>query len=651
VKPDGLLLAYCVVGGFAISGPILGLVWPENALFYYGFGNAAKPSFSHVLQSLVGFYFGWYRPVSHVLAPYALGIDFLNPSSIVAMNIVFFAIASWLAPIVFLPQAGLGPRLLTSSLILSAPALQTVLYLPVIDSLYIIFAIATIVALERAYLRGGSFLSATYAAAFLSWALAVASKEVGVLTPFVAVPVIFLRRITDGMETPSWALLQTVARYCGPLAAASVLYYLIFLWQKGAFTTVGGYSSVPGGESLGRMHQLIAVSFNISFPSAASVWLRWATGGYDPVASTLRMMLYAAAVLSGAIQIFGQKRWSIIAFLGVLVTLAVPIGLFAIHPHHAFPVVIAIAVGVGASVSTWSQGFLRVFRLPAGPVFAATGVLLAAASIALMHRAYIYNGDVLLTGIHASFLRYNTRLFNDDAFKALIKQRPTFVLIEKTCLGSWGVGSGVGVLNYFGGSPLVLGEEYVDDFLPSTINELKHIVDGQGGQLIGLGCNLTGSGNLTTSDPYTVINFSEDLAAMSSGRDIKVSTYWALYRHLLLRSGWSLVEAERVWSVGNQAIMELPIPPGVQSIQFDLGADVPGQVTQSVDITIDGAVVKTLTFDADHSRKLVSVPILDSSTGTKEIVFRIKVPISPKEVSSSEDTRSLGITMYGFRLE
>ena len=101
MKPDGLLFAFCIVGGFAIFGPILGLVFPEYAFWYFGFGNAAKPSFSHVLQSLVGFYFGWYRPVSLVLAPYVLGIDVLNPSSIVAMNIVFFAIASWLAPTVF----------------------------------------------------------------------------------------------------------------------------------------------------------------------------------------------------------------------------------------------------------------------------------------------------------------------------------------------------------------------------------------------------------------------------------------------------------------------------------------------------------------------------------------------------------------------
>ena len=138
---------------------------------------------------------------------------------------------------------------------------------------------------------------------------------------------------------------------------------------------------------------------------------------------------------------------------------------------------------------------------------------------------------------------------------------------------------------------------------------------------------------------------------MARGRDIKVSMHSDLYRHLLLRSGWSLAEAERVWSVGNQAILELPIPPGIQSIQFDLGAYVPGQATQSIDIAIDGAAVTTLTFDADHSRKLVSAPVLQSSSGTKEIVFRIKVPESPKEASSSDDVRSLGIALYGFRLE
>jgi hypothetical protein len=644
-------LAYCVVGGFAISGPILGLVWPENALFYYGFENAARPSLSHVWRSLVGFYFGWYRPVSHVLAPYVLGINFLNPSSIVAMNIAFFAIASWLAPIVFLPHAGLGPKLLTASLILSAPALQSVLYWPVIDSLYIIFAIATIVALERAYLQGRSFLSATYAAAFLSWALAVASKEVGVLTPFVAVPVIFLRRITDGAETPSWALFRKVARYCGPLAAASVLYYLTYLWLKGAITSVESYSSLPGMESLGRIRQLVGVSLNIGFPSADRAWLGGVTRGYDPVASTLRMMLYAAATLSGVILVFGRKHWSVIAFLGVLITLVIPIGLFAIHPHHTFPVVIAIAVGVGASLSILSEGFLRVSRVPARAVFTATGVLLAAVSLALMQRAHLYNADVLLTGIHAPFLHYNTRLFHDDAFKALVKRRPTFILIETKCLGSWGIGSGVGVLHYYGGSPVVLGEEYVDEFVPCRIHELQQVVDGQGGQLIGLGCKLTGSGHLTTSDPYTVINFSEDWAAMSSGRAIQVATHADLYRHVLLRRGWSLVEADHVWSVGDRAILELPMPPGAQRIHFDLGASVPGQMTQSVEIAIDAQAVQTVTFDADHSRTLVSVPVLQSASGTKEIAFRMKGPVSPKEVSSSEDGRNLGIALYGLRLE
>jgi hypothetical protein len=429
-----------------------------------------------------------------------------------------------------------------------------------------------------------------------------------------------------------------------------VLYYLIFLLQRGAFTSMESYSSIPSMESFGRIRQLVAVSFSISFPSADSTWLRWVTRGYDPIASTLRMILYAAATLSGAILIFGRKRWSALAFLAVLVTLVIPIGLFAIHPHHTFPVVIAIAVGVGASVSSLPQGLLRVLRVPAKPVFAATGLLVAAVALALMHGAYSYNANVLLTGVHAFILRYNTTLFNDDAFKALLKRRPTFVLIEK-CSTSWAVGSEVGVLNYYGGSPVALGERYVDDLLPKTIHELNQVVDGQGGQLIGLGCNLTGSGGPTTSDPYTVINFSEELAAMATGRDMEVSAHPDLYRHVLLRSGWSPVEAERVWFVGHQAIMELPIPPGVQSIELDLRAYVPGEVPQSVDIAIDGAAAMTVTFDAYHSRQVVSIPVPRSTSGTEEIIFRMKGPGTPQEVSSSEAGPSRVIALYGVRLE
>jgi hypothetical protein len=283
-------------------------------------------------------------------------------------------------------------------------------------------------------------------------------------------------------------------------------------------------------------------------------------------------------------------------------------------------------------------------------VFVATGLLLAAVSLVLMQRAYVYNADVLVTGIHAFILRYNTKLFNDDAFKALLKRRPTFMLIEK-CSTSWSVGSGVGVLNYFGGSPVALGERYVDDFLPRMIHELTRDVHGQGGQLIGLGCNLTGLGHLSSSEPYSVINFSEELTAMGSGRDMKVSTHAELYRHLLLRSGWAPVEAERVWSVGDQAILELPIPPGVQAILFDLGAYVPGQLTQSVDIAIDGTAAKTWTFDADHSRQWVSVPVLQSSLGSEKIVFHRKVPGAPNEVSSPDEAQRLGIALYGFRFE
>ena len=651
VKGDAWLFAYCVVGSFVIFGAIIGLVFPEYAYFYRDYGNQGRPSLAIVLESFSGLFGGWYRPVSITAAPYLLGVDFLNPSSIVAMNVVFFALASYLAPVIFLPRAGLGAKLVTSSLILSAPALQSVSYFPTIDALYILFAFMAIGALDRACREGAPLRSVDYGVAVLSWALAVCSKEVSVLAPFVAVPVILLRRIIEG-ETPSWALFRKVARYCGPLAVASVVFYLTYLAHRGAFTTAESYSSIPGQESLRRLVQLVGVSLNMSFPQADSAWLRWVTGPYDQVGTTLRAILYLATMLFGAILVFSRKHWHVAGYAAVLLTLTIPLGLFAIHPHHAFPVIIVIALGVGAACSNLSRELANVIRIPAWtrPSSMLTALLFGAISLVLMHRAYVYNGKLLLSGMHAFQLRYNTELFNDDAFKAVIRQRPTFVLIEK-CPNSWSVGSEAGVLNYFGRAPNALGEEYVDDLLPARVVELRSEVDGKGGQLVGLGCNFAGSGPAGAARPYALVNFSEGLEAIASGRDITLSTHPDLYRHLLLRKGWFDIEAGHVWSVGHQAIIEVPTPPDSRSITFNLGAYVPGQVVQTVDVAIDGAAVGTLTFDADRSRATVSLPLPRNPSAASKIDFNIRRPIAPRSVSASNDGRELGIALYGLRLE
>jgi hypothetical protein len=139
VKSNTLFLAYCIVGGFVIFAPIVGLVFPEFALFYELFGNSGRPSFSFVLNTFSEFSGGWYRPVSFALAPFLMGIDFLNPSSVIVFNIIFFSFAVYFVSVAFLANAGLIVKILAASLILSAPSLQSVSYFPVIDSLYIIF--------------------------------------------------------------------------------------------------------------------------------------------------------------------------------------------------------------------------------------------------------------------------------------------------------------------------------------------------------------------------------------------------------------------------------------------------------------------------------------------------------------------------------
>jgi hypothetical protein len=357
-------------------------------------------------------------------------------------------------------------------------------------------------------------------------------------------------------------------------------------------------------------------------------------------------------MLFGAILVFNRRHWHVALYVAVLLTLTIPLGLFAIHPHHAFPVIIVIALGVGAACSNLSRELVTVIRFPAWarPGSTQIALLLGTISLVLMHRAYVYNGNLLISGMHAFQLRYNTELFHDASFKAVIRQRPTFVLIEN-CPNSWSVGSSAGVIKYFGRAPSALGEEYVDELLPAKVVELRNEMDRKGGQLVALGCNFSGSGMPRTGHPYSLVNFSEELEAIASGRDIALSTHPDLYRHLLLRKGWFDIEAGHVWSVGHQASIEVPTSSNTKRITFDFGAFVPGQIVQTVDVAIDGAAVGTLTFDAGRSRATVSWPFPPNPSGVSKIDFNIRSPIAPKSVSASGDGRELGIALYGLRLE
>jgi hypothetical protein len=628
-----------------VFAPVAGVVFPEFSLYFRTFGYAGRPEIAHVWDSFTGFLLGWYRPVSFTLAPFLFGVDLLNPPSVIVLNIAFFALAAYLLPALFIPQAALPVKLLASSLILTAPALQSVSYFAVIDSLYIILAAVTIIVLEKAYQERGAARVLLYLAAGLLLLLTAAAKEVGVLTPFVAATVLFLRRITMGGDRPSWRLAVDILKFCAPLMLVSILYYAVYIFLRGAFVSADSYSSVATLEKIYGIPQFLKVSLNLGFPTDESWWVRWATAGYDQIASMTRLGVYAVALLLVIGQIFARGPWPAVAFLAVLLTMAVPLGIFHVHPHHTYPLVAALALGIAAAFCFMERWTVGRWVVAGKYLVVSLHALLLGVSFLLMFRAYEYNRQVYTSGIHGPQLSYNTKLFYDSAFKALVQQRPTYLLIEQ-CPDDWAVGSKAGVLHYYGRADNALGEEYVPlGDLTAAAAKRRDAVEAQGGQLLALECDRAGF------RAYRIRDFAEAPIALVLGRDYGVSTHPDLFGRALLGAGWSQLEAGYVWSDSDVARLNLPIPPQARTVHFDLAAFAPGDLTQTLAIEADAVVGIRAEFDARNSRRVLSMPLPDNVAGTLEVRFRIGKPISPKELSLSTDVRRLGVALYGIRFE
>jgi hypothetical protein len=419
------------------------------------------------------------------------------------------------------------------------------------------------------------------------------------------------------------------------------------------FTAPDSYSSVPGQEGLRRLVQLVGVSLNLRFQDIGSGWLRWATGAYDALGSGLRAVLYLVAVAYGAFLVYRRRHWLVATYAIVLLTITVPLGVFAIHPHHAFAVIVALALGVGAACAQVPRALAVALQQGEVSRVSATlgAILLVGASVVLLQRAYAQNRDVLTTGQHGFQLRYNTALFHDERFREIVAQRPSFVMIVK-CPTAWSVGSEAGVLNYFARSRNALGEAYVDDLAAAKVVEAMKALEPKGGQLIGLGCNYAHSSTPRGGGrPYSIVDLSGGLSAITGGQDIGVSPYQELYRHVLLGKGWHDVERDLVWSAGRQATLEVPVAPSSRTLTLSLSAFVPQGVRQTVDVKIDGASVGTLSFDAANSRATVSWPISGRTLGTLRVEFNVGNPLAPKAVGVSEDPRELGIAVHGLRVQ
>ncbi|MBU9398465.1 hypothetical protein [Burkholderia multivorans] len=120
----------------------------------------------------------------------------------------------------------------------------------------------------------------------------------------------------------------------------------------------------------------------------------------------------------------------------------------------------------------------------------------------------------------------------------------------------------------------------------------------------------------------------------------------------VLNSGWSSLESEFVWMDAKEA--HLLLKTGTERpvmLELDLGAFLPHpDSAHHLTIYVNNAVVYHTTFDARAPRQTIRIPIERAHYGRLDIKLVDPDVVSPKSVGISEDSRTLGVSLYGFGL-
>lgn len=125
-----------------------------------------------------------------------------------------------------------------------------------------------------------------------------------------------------------------------------------------------------------------------------------------------------------------------------------------------------------------------------------------------------------------------------------------------------------------------------------------------------------------------------------------------LFRYELLKSGWSVVERQFVWSVGHEATISIPVGKNFQgNVVLDIAAFVPLEDSfQSVTISTSDAASVTADLNHINPRQKIAVPAITQNKNDVQLKIILSNPTSPKELGISPDTRMLGVSLYGIEV-
>jgi hypothetical protein len=423
VGANAVVLAFSLATAFFIYGQAAGIVYSEYSDFALEFGQGPEAvSFFEVLSKYGEFAHGWYRPTSFYLAPYLLGIDYYVPATQVTSNIIFWGLLAAIAGS-FASRAGIGPRVVGATVVLTAPALYLVSYGVQVDALYVLFGCAFIAAGLRAE-SADSGRWIWHAVALVCFFLAVTSKEVAVL----AAPLLAVASLLRGGRLSVQAVRLSVglaAPYLVAAAAFAAFYVSVKPADGGVYSTAFSLGELRGVEDL--------LLWMLGYRSPGSIYAHWqpSWGTTQYVASTLLFLLVVAAAL------YGRRAlglWRIGVFSAAVVGTAAAIALVGGLPHHAFPLVVMYGVAatfaVDAALRRWQQehpgDLVRLGRVTTG--------LVVLVVVPLVLQARSTYSDALNNGPQSAFIKASNELFYGGLLSPL-RTTPWAALVFEDCLG------------------------------------------------------------------------------------------------------------------------------------------------------------------------------------------------------------------------